>query len=119
MGEPHGRVARGDTLEDCLLHLGEQDVADLPEAYKVQLFCPPAAWLGQPLRDLELRRRCDVSVLAVKRAHHLRATQDGLPDPLRPLAPGDRLIIVGHTRDLDRLLDACRRPEGGTAGGDR
>jgi CIC family chloride channel protein len=170
MGEPYGRVARGDTLEDCLLHLGEEDVADLPvvasdddptlvgvitrkaifevynrevlhqedkgiklvhgearmrdcvdlpEAYKVQLFYPPAAWLGQTLRDLELRRRFEVSVLAVKRAHHLRATQNELPDPLRPLAPGDRLIIVGHTRDLDRLLEACRRPDGDLAGADR
>jgi CIC family chloride channel protein len=163
MAEPNGVVARADTLEDCLLLLGQEDSADLPvvthkddpvlvgvvsrkaifevynrevlhqedkgiklvhgkarmrdcvdlpEAYKVQVFFPPASWLGQTLRDLELRRRYRVAVLAVKHAHSLRSTPNELPDPELPLAPGDRLIIVGHADDLDQLLTDTQRQGG-------
>jgi len=158
--EPASVVYRIDNLEDCLLHLGQEDTVDLPvltseenpvlvglitrkailevynrevlhqedkgiklvhsgpgmrdcvdlpEAYKVQVFYPPAAWLGRTLRELELRPRFHVSVLAVKRRHGRRPGQNELPEPDRALEPGDRLIIVGHSDNLEGLLEACRR----------
>ncbi|MBD3221948.1 CBS domain-containing protein [bacterium] len=155
MQPARGVVEARDTLEDCLLRLGQEDAADLPvvvsdgdpilvgvvtrkaifevynrevlhqedqgiklvhgearmrdcvdlpEAYKVQVFFPPSRWLGQSLRELDLRRRYGISVLAVKHAQNPRNAQNELPDPDRVLEPGDRLIIVGHVDDLDRLL---------------
>ena len=83
-----------------------RDCVDLPEAYKVQVLIPPAAWHGRNLRELELRRRFNVSVLAMKRHLALGGTANEMPDPDRPLREGDRLIIVGHLDDLERLLRA-------------
>jgi len=165
MSPPAALVYRTDTLEDCLLHLGREDVAhlpvlnsredphlvgvltrraifevynrevlhqedrgiklvhgqarmrdcvDLPEAYKVQVFYPPAAWLGRTLRQLELRQDYGVSVLAIKHQHRFGAGLNELPDPDSVLEPGDRLVIVGHADQLDRLLADSRRTGTGT-----
>jgi len=148
-------VTRTDTLEDCLLALGQEDstdlpvlysaerptlvgiitrraifevynrevlhqedlgiklvtgaarmrdCVDLPEEYKVQVLTPPALWQGRTLRDLELRPRYGISVLAVKRRTGLGGGRNELPDPDSRLVEGDRLIIVGHIHDLERLL---------------
>ena len=150
-------VQRRDTLEDCLLRLGERDSADLPvlysaqkpvlvgvvrrqavfevynrevlhrrdtgiklitgearmhdcielpEQYKVQLLTPPADWYGHDLRDLDLRQRYGISVLAVKRHDFIGGVRNHMPAPDEPLEHGDRLIIVGEVHDLERLLVA-------------
>jgi CIC family chloride channel protein len=85
-----------------------RDCVDLPEAYKVQVLVPPASWLGSSLLDLGLRPRYNISVLAVKHRRLLGGAQNELPDPKRPLEPGDRLIIVGQVDDLERLLEDTR-----------
>jgi chloride channel protein, CIC family len=80
------------------------DCVELPETYKVQIFTPPLAWEGQSLSDLELRRRFGISVLAVKRRSAFGGRKNEMPDPQRPLAHSDQLIIVGEIQDLDTLL---------------
>ncbi|MEZ4386638.1 MAG: chloride channel protein [Candidatus Krumholzibacteriia bacterium] len=168
MTQPAGVVYRADSLEDCLLMLGVEDVTDLPvlnsrekphlvgvvtrkaifevynrevlnqedkgiklvhgqarmrdcvdlpEAYKVQVLYPPAAWLGRTLRDLGLRQNYQISVLAVKHQQQFGAGQNELPEPDLALEPGDRLVIVGHADQLDRLLDDCRRASGSSLPG--
>jgi CIC family chloride channel protein len=87
-----------------------RDCVDLPETYKVLLLTPPAWFHGRSLSDLRLRQRFGVSVLAVKRREWTGQAQNELPDPERPLAPGDRLIVVGHVDDLERLLAATVDP---------
>jgi len=81
-----------------------RDCVELPEQYKVQLLTPPAAWHGRCLRELALRQRYGISVLAVKQRALLGEAANRMPDPEQPLLPGDRLIIVGEVKDLDRLL---------------
>ena len=56
------------------------------------------------MRDLGLRQGYNISVLAVKRRNALGGMRNEMPDPDRVLTETDRLIIVGETRDLDRLL---------------
>lgn len=80
------------------------DCVELPETYKVQLLTPPAEWIGQSLADLALRRRHNVSVLAVKRRTRLGGLVNEIPQPDRALTPQDRLIVVGEIRDLEKLL---------------
>ena len=81
-----------------------RDCVELPERYKVQLLTPPPRWHGSTLRDLELRQRFGISVLAVKHRALLGEPDNRIPDPDRPLEPGDRLIVVGEARQLERLL---------------
>ena len=85
-----------------------RDCVDLPQAYKVQVLIPPVDWFGSTLQDLELRRRYRISVLAVKHRRLLGGSVNELPEPDRPLAAGDRLIIVGRGDDLERLLTDTR-----------
>ena len=80
------------------------DCVELPEQYKVQLFVPPVEWEGRTLKDLGLRPRYGISVLAVKERNRLGGAVNTMPDPDRPLKAGDRLIIVGEVGALDRLL---------------
>ncbi|MCP4574452.1 MAG: CBS domain-containing protein [bacterium] len=77
---------------------------ELPAEYKVQLLMPPRDWWGDTLRELELRSRYGISVLAIRRRTALGGRHNVMPEPDAPLEPGDRLVIVGVTDDLDRLL---------------
>ncbi len=96
------QLVHGDTrLPDCV---------DLPKAYKVLLLTPPAFFVGRSLSQLQLRQHYGISVLAVKMKGWSGAHNE-LPDPERPLKEGDRLIVVGHVNDLDRLMAACRTGE--------
>ncbi|HPF71173.1 MAG TPA: chloride channel protein [Candidatus Krumholzibacteria bacterium] len=80
------------------------DCVELPEQYKVQLLSPPDSWYGRSLRELELRPRYGISVLAVKPYALLGGAVNRIPDPDKALEPGDRLIIVGEVHDLEKLL---------------
>jgi len=84
------------------------DCVDLPEEYKVQVLIPPESFLGQDLRDLQLRERFNVSVLAIKRRRLMGGVRNELPRPDEPLRPGDRLIIVAHVDDLEKLYARMR-----------
>ena len=46
-------------------------------------------------------------MVAVKKREWSGGAHNELPDPDRPLKAGDRLIVVGHVDDLDRLLAAA------------
>jgi len=58
-------------------------------------------WAGKSLRDLDLSNRYGVQVIAV------RPEGEGeyrfLPDPGRPLAKGDHLVVLRRTHDETRL----------------
>ena len=95
---------------------GTAETVTLPEAYRVQLLNPPESWVGRTLRELDLRRRFKVEVLAFKRKGFSGAVDNELPDPDRPLGYRDRLVVVGRSEDVDRLsragteLDAPEAP---------
>ncbi len=92
---------------------GMHDCVELPELYRVQLFAPPVSFVGKTLRDLELRRRWNMTVLALKRKGWSGASYNELPDPDRRIEPVDRLLVVGHVDDFDRMLrEATGETEG-------
>ncbi len=80
------------------------DCVELPEQYKVQLFVPPVDWEGQTLKELALRPRYGISVLAIKERTVMGGVVNRIPDPEQPLNAGDRLIIVGEVGALESLL---------------
>jgi len=81
-----------------------KDILHEENLSKVQLFTPPESWVGRNLRDLGLRSGYNISVLAVKRSNIMGGMRNEMPDPGRSLTETDRLIIVGETADLHRLL---------------
>ena len=80
----------------------------LPDMQVGRLRIPDgAAAAGRTLAEIELRRRYDVSVLAVCRGSHTIPNPDG---DVR-LLPGDELILIGPPERLDDVAEALR--EGG------
>ncbi len=76
------------------------------DRYRVMSVEVPQSWVGRTLRDIDCRARYGVAVLAV----HPRGQQDErgyeLPDPDRPLEPGDVLVLAGTAEGL-RLARAA------------
>jgi trk system potassium uptake protein TrkA len=59
----------------------------------------PRSWVGKTLADLQLHRKRDLTVLAIKG----REKGGTLPQPGTPLQEGDILVIGGPKNELDRL----------------
>jgi len=99
-------VLNRDVVGVKVLHrdTGMHDSIELPELYRVQLFTPPVSFVGKTLRELELRRRWNMTVLAMKRKGWSGASYNELPDPDRRIEPVDRLLVVGHVDDFERML---------------
>jgi chloride channel protein, CIC family len=95
--------------QDMGIHLvtGEgrmHDCVELPETYKVQMLQPPESWYGLSLKELDLRKKYNISVLAIKHRSMWGNVQNEVPNPDLSLRFGDRLIVVGEVHDLDKLL---------------
>jgi len=69
------------------------------DSYRVLVVHVPRPWVGQSLREIDCRKRHGVTVLAVHPAGHDEASY-AVPDPDRPLASGDRLVLAGTTEGL-------------------
>jgi Trk K+ transport system NAD-binding subunit len=76
-----------DTADEQAFVVEEIAVADQP------------AWDSRSLADLDLRRRLDVTVIAVR---HLDGTLKA-PNPHEPLAAGQRLVLAGRPAALAAL----------------
>lgn len=112
-GVLRGVVSRRDVLRvyasELLRHeylgvTGDADAAArrrlrLPSEYRVETVEVPSEWVGKTLRDLDLRAVHNVSVVAVRSP----GFDDALPDPVRPLAKDDRLVVVGPGAELRRF----------------
>ncbi len=59
----------------------------------------PDSWVGKSLADLQLHRKKDLTVLAIKG----REKGGTLPKPETPLQDGDILVIGGPKKELDKL----------------
>jgi trk system potassium uptake protein TrkA len=59
----------------------------------------PDGWVGKSLADLQLHRKKDLTVLAIKG----REKGGTLPKPETPLQEGDILVIGGPKKELDKL----------------
>jgi CIC family chloride channel protein len=65
----------------------------------------PRAWVGRSLRDLDCRTRYGITVLARRPAGE-DADAYEVPDPSRPLAAGDVLVVVGPPEALSEVRKA-------------
>jgi trk system potassium uptake protein len=72
----------------------------LGRGYSLQEMAVPNAWNLRTLRDLELRRSYNISVIAV---HDVLTDQIAPPDPDAPLKESDTLLVAGRDEDLERL----------------
>ena len=65
--------------------------------------------IGKTLKQLDLRGRFQVNVVAIKtRRPGRRYADSAIPDPDRVLKKSDHLVVVGGQSDIQRMLDALK-----------
>lgn len=61
---------------------------------------PKLDWIGKTLKDLNLRQKLNINVIAVKSDNGMSSHID----PNEPISKDSRLVIVGEKGDIDRLF---------------
>jgi trk system potassium uptake protein TrkA len=78
---------------------GIQDYLELGDDEALIEIEAPQSWIGKSLADLQLHRKKDLTVLAIKG----REKGGTLPKPETPLQEGDILVVGGPKKELDKL----------------
>ena len=73
----------------------------LPHQYTVDILQIPSRYIGQTLRDTQLRTDFGLTAVAIRRGGFQGS--DELPDPDRPLDALDHLVLVGRQADLQHF----------------
>ncbi len=76
------------------------DYIELTEGYSIFEIPPMKEWIGKSIRQLAIRSKYHVSILGIKKNGHLQL----LPQADRLLEETDHLMVVGLTKDIDRIL---------------
>lgn len=72
--------------------------------FGLQEMAVPAKWVGRSLRELQLRRRHSIMVVAVH--DMLTDTMQPAPDPDEPLKDSDTLIVAGTEESLATVAES-------------
>ena len=88
MGRRIARYLVADNFADWIELSPKFSLVELPT---------PAAWVGQTLIGLDVRRKYRLNVIAVKAGDSIRVAID----PNEPLKPGTVLIVIGENKDLE------------------
>ncbi len=79
------------------------EVLELSDVYGVAEVDVPHKWIGRSIKDLNVRKRYDVNIIAVQ--------PDGKddievsPDPDYAFAEGDRAVLVGRNEDINVIYN--------------
>jgi CIC family chloride channel protein len=93
-----GLSLRSETISSAVL-----EQIRLPSTYTVEILQVLPQYVGKTLRQIQLRGRLNLTVVAIRRGGFHR--QDELPDPDVPLGPQDYLVLVGRPDDVQRFTE--------------
>jgi len=91
----------GERFAVHLMYHGVMAELPLGDGLLITELHPPASMLGQPLKDLQLRRRHEINVVALRRA-------DGrvrFPHPDDVVQEGDVLVVVSGSEAVTNLFE--------------
>ena len=87
------------------------EIVDLGGNVELMEIEAPAPFVGRTLRDLDLRSRNQVYVVAIRPdVHGPTGRVEVPPDPDHPLRAGERLMLIGHPERLQSFLTSL--PQG-------
>ena len=75
------------------------DFIELSPDYGIAELSVPADWVGKSLRELNIRAKYGVTVLAFRKEDRLNVQ----PGPEEPVGPGTVAIVLGSNEQLSRL----------------
>ena len=82
-----------------LLMGGYKDMVELSDRVRMAEIAMPEEWSGKTLRQLDLRGRHQLKVLAVRDRGELVLNWG----PDKPLSQGSTLLVIADRREFDRL----------------
>ena len=85
---------------------GVQDYLDVAPGYGIARVNVAASWIGKSIGELNFRRSCNLTVIAVTREGQVILH----PVSSETLRTGDLLIVAGLDEDLERLPDVSTSP---------
>ncbi len=89
----------GERMAQNLLSAGFVDMMELSDDLSIVELDVKEAWLGKNLLQLDLRRRFDLNVIAIKQGDEVSVSID----PSRPLSAEMKLVVIAHTAKLSKL----------------
>ena len=89
----------GRTLALRLTATGLLESLELDTEHSIIEMVAPEPITGTPLRDLDLRSRYGVSILAIQHTDKFNVN----PSPNDKIYQGDVIVLIGANRDLDKL----------------
>jgi trk system potassium uptake protein TrkA len=117
ISEDHGRILERVGASDVIYP--EKDMArriahslstpnilefiPLAEEYSISESAPPKHFLGKTLIDLDLRRKFNITVIAIKDV--LSDQFIPAPPPSHMIKDSDILIVIGKTEDVEKALN--------------
>jgi trk system potassium uptake protein TrkA len=119
LSEEHGRILKAlgvqeivhpekDSARRLAHRLARHDVLEylpLLPGYSIVEVKAPEEFIGKSLRDLALRNRLKVQLIAIHRGSGDRTEIKIVPRAEDVIEEGDLLILIGEDRDLDRFRE--------------
>jgi trk system potassium uptake protein len=120
LSEEHGRILKAIGIHEIIhpekdaatrlaRRLVRQDVLDyLPwkAGYSIIEIAAPPEFIGKSLRDLALRNKLHVQLIAIQRGTEMRI----VPRAEDTIEEGDLMVLLGADADLDRLREIAAGP---------
>ena len=72
---------------------------EVSEDYGILELSAPRSWLGKSLRELDVRKKHQVNIIAIRKDGTLSVA----PDPNAPLEQGDQVVALGRSEDINLL----------------
>lgn len=91
----------GQALASRVSGRGLLNFVRLGTGFSIQEMAVPGDWAGRSLKELDLRRKYGISVIAV---HDVLTDQiSASPEPGEPLKDSDTLLVAGRDEDLSKV----------------
>jgi len=80
---------------------GRLDYFPVSDQFSIVEIPPPREWVGQSLEKLQVRRKHQVNVIAVRNGSDDQSWR--FPDPRAELSTNDIVLVAGKTKDVERM----------------
>lgn len=100
------RLSSGEVFSYNINHSHQMETVKVMDGFAIIEVESPHDFSGKLLRDLDLRNRYGINVLAIKRNTHEGEepiTRMWVPESSDQLEDGDFLVLLGKTEDIDKL----------------
>jgi trk system potassium uptake protein TrkA len=97
----HPEREMASKLARSLSHPNVIDFIPISEDFDIIQITPPKEFLGKTIRELNLRVKYGIQIIAVKRAD--TGKNELIPDAAYSISEGDSLIILGENKNIKKI----------------